>query len=236
MFTKSAEFYDAFFDYKDYAAESKQLHALLLEHNPHARTLLDVGCGTGKHVEHLSDYYQVEGLDLSADLLEVARRRCPVIPFHQANMVDFRLNRDFDVITCLFSSIGYVRTVENLQGTVSSMAYHLRPGGVVVVEPWFTPDNYWKGIVTAKFVDEPELKVARMYTTELKGRVSVFDINYLVGTPQGITLFKERHELGLFTHEEYLKAFRKAGLKVLYDATGLCERGMYLGLDDRGTK
>jgi ubiquinone/menaquinone biosynthesis C-methylase UbiE len=232
MFTKSAQFYDALYSFKDYAAAAEQLRALLQQHNPNAETLLDVACGTGKHLEYLRDYYRAEGLDLSPDLLEVARGRCPEVPFHQADMVGFRLDHGFDVIMCLFSSIGYVKTAENLEQTVSNMARHLRPGGVVVVEPWFSPENYWTGTITANLVDDPELKIAWMYTSEVENRVSILDINYLVGTPQGVEHFDERHEIGLFTHEEYLGAFRKAGLEAHYDSEGLFGRGMYLGLDN----
>src|SRR4030095_7263880 len=115
MFTKSAQFYDALYHFKDYAAAAEQLHALIQETCPGASTLLDVACGTGKHLEYLRAYYRVEGLDLNAQLLEVARKRCPGVLFHQGNMVDFNLDRSFDVVTCLFSSIGYVKTVDNFK-------------------------------------------------------------------------------------------------------------------------
>lgn len=229
MYTQSARFYDALSRFKDYAAASGQLVSLLQQRNPNAETLLDVACGTGKHLENLRDHYQVEGLDLNYEMLEIARRRCPDVAFHQGDMATFNLDRTFDVVTCLFSAIGYVKTVDNLQRAVSKMVRHLRPGGLVVVEPWFTPESYWVDELTANFVDEPELKIAWMYISEVEDRTSVLKIHYLVGTPQGIQGFDERHEMGLFTHEEYLEAFRRAGLEVHYDPEGLFGRGMYLG-------
>jgi ubiquinone/menaquinone biosynthesis C-methylase UbiE len=233
MFTKSARFYDALYHFKDYSAASGQLHKLIQQHNSNAKTLLDVACGTGKHLEWLREYYQVEGLDISRDLLQIARGRCPEVPFYEEDMINFRLGRTYDVVTCLFSSIGYVKWVENLDKAVASMSCHLRPRGMLVIEPWFSPETYSVGRITANFVDEPELKIAWMYTSEVESRVSVLDINYLVGTSHGIDYFIERHEFGLFTHEEYLEAFRKAGLKVSYDSKGLFGRGMYIGIDHK---
>lgn len=230
MFTKSARYYDALYHFKDYAAACERLHAVLQQNNPNARTLLDIACGSGKHVEHLRKYYEVEGIDLNQDLLDVARKQCPEVLFHQGNMVDFSLGHTFDVVTCLFSSIGYVKTAENLYRTVVNMVRHLRPGGLVVIEPWFTPEKYWTGTITANFVNEPNLKIAWMYISKIEGRVSILDIHYLVGTPQSVEHFEERHEIGLFTHEEYIEAFQKAGLEVQYDPEGLFGRGMYVGI------
>jgi hypothetical protein len=69
-----------------------------------------------------------------------------------------------------------------------------------------------------------------MSFSELDGTLSFFDFHYMVGTPEGINYFTERHELGLFTNEEYLEAFRLAGLEVLYDADGIYGRGLYIGI------
>jgi ubiquinone/menaquinone biosynthesis C-methylase UbiE len=230
MFTKSAGFYDILYYFKDYGVASRQLHALIQRHNPNAKTLLDIACGTGKHLEELQKYYRVEGLDINSEMIEIARSRCPEVPLHLGDMVDFSLGRTFDVVTCLFSSIGYVKTVENLERAVANMASHLRPGGLLFVEPWFSLETYWTGRVTANFVNEPELKIAWMYNSEVKGRLSILNIHYLVGAPQGIEYFTELHEIGLFSNEEYLQTFRKAGLSTFYDAQGLFGRGMYIGI------
>jgi hypothetical protein len=110
------------------------------------------------------------------------------------------------------------------------MARHLLPGGVLIVEPWFTPEQWKPGKVHALFVDQPNLKISRMNISEVEGNISFFIFHYTIGTAQGIEYFTERHELGLFTHEEYLEAFQKIGLEVIHESEGLDGRGLYIGL------
>ncbi len=230
MFTKSAELYDAIYQ-KEYAAEVARLEEYLRRHKRSAgNALLDVACGTGGHIKHLRERYRVEGLDLDPSILAVARRGNPGVPFHEADMISFDLPQYFDVIACLASSIGYVRTVDGLHTALRTFARHLVPGGVALVEPWITPDRYEPGRVIARFVDEPELKVARVNISSVEGRLAVLNFHYLVGRVEGVDHFTERHELGLFTEEEYRQAFRGAGLDTAYDPHGLIGRGMYIGV------
>ena len=230
IYEESAYLYDDYFNFLDYPAASRKLYASIQHLNPNAKTLLDVACGTGKHLECLREHFQVEGLDINPRLLEIARKRCPGVRFHLGNMMDFSLDDKFDVVTCLFASIAFLKALNNVELAVACMARHLRPGGILVVEPWVSPEKCWTNKVTADFTNEPELKIVRMYTHEIEGRLSVFDINYLVGTPQGVTYFVEREELGLFTHEEYVQAFEKAGLEVSHDEKGLFGYGLYIGV------
>jgi dTDP-3-amino-3,4,6-trideoxy-alpha-D-glucopyranose N,N-dimethyltransferase len=69
MYTKSAQFYDALYHFKGYADASKRLHQLIQQRNRNARTLLDIACGTGRHIENLPQFYHVEGLDINPELL-----------------------------------------------------------------------------------------------------------------------------------------------------------------------
>jgi len=216
---------------KNYEHEAELVLELIgLYKRSTGRRLLDVACGTGRHASYFERHYEVEGVDLDGNMLELARRRCPHAAFHRADMTDFDLGQRFDVVTCLFSSIGYARSTENLRRAIVCMARHLEPGGVLLVEPWLLPEVYRPGKVHAVFVDEPELKLARVNLSEQRERLAVLDFHYLVGTPRGIERFAERHELGLFTHEEYLESIDTAGLEPVHDPEGLTGRGLYIGL------
>jgi SAM-dependent methyltransferase len=228
VYSQSARVYDALCRRKDYAAASLALRQILQRVVPDATTLLDVACGTGLHLQQLRDHFRVEGLDLSPEMLDIARQRCVGITLHEGTLVDFQLAGAFDVVTCMFGSIGYARTVDNLHRAVRSMARHIRPRGALVVEPWITPERFISGKLVFDRVDDADIKVARMYVTCREGRLSVFDSDYLVCTTEGVQHFKERQELGLFTDAEYRAAFLEGGLEVV-DATGnLFGYGLYV--------
>jgi ubiquinone/menaquinone biosynthesis C-methylase UbiE len=229
MFTKSAMYYDKIYAFKDYRKETERLVEIISAHqHTSSKRLLDVACGTGGHINFLKQYFTVEGMDIDAEILTIARQHHPDVHFHQADMINFSLGRSFDVITCLFSSIGYVKTLENLSKALNCMARHLSPGGVLLIEPWFTPETWRPNTVHAVLVDEPELKIARINTSFVDGRLSYFDLHYLVGTPQGTEHFMEHHELGLFEDQEIIAALLGAGLATKVDSQGLTGRGLLI--------
>ena len=232
MFSGSQRYYDAIYSGKDYAQEAAHVKRLIANHKrSDGNTLLDVACGTGGHVPYLRNDFAYEGLDLDPEMLVLARQRFPDVPFHQGDMVDFSLGRQFDVVTCLFSSIGNVKTEPRLRQAIANFAAHLRPGGVVLVGAFFAPQQWIPGHPHAMFVDQPDLKLARLNVSGVEdgGKVAILDFHYLVATPEGVEYFTERHELGLFTKDEYLAAFTQAGLEVLYDDEWREGLGMYIG-------
>ena len=143
-------------------------------------------------------------------------------------MHSFDLGKRYDVVMCLFSSIAYANTRERLVQTIKQFKNHLKPGGLMLIEPWFTPENWFPGYLDVIQAENEEMKVSRMSFSESAGKLSVLHFEYLVGTDKGIIRFSEKHELGLFRVEEMLNAFQEVNLAVEYDPQGLTGRGLYL--------
>ena len=223
MFLESPELYDAIYHFKNYAHECEILRAVIAVAAPGARTILDVACGTGEHDKFLKQHY-----DLNENYLRAARVKNPDGRYTHADMTDFDLAATYDAVTCLFSAIGYVCTVERLNRAVACMARHVKPSGVLIVEPWFTPDA-WKP--SHPFIHTGEIgpdKVCRMSLSGHEGNLSFIVMHYLRSTSSGIEHYSERLELGLFTREEMTRAFDAVNMDVRYDTEGLMGRGLYI--------
>ncbi len=228
MFLESPELYDAIYHFKNYAHECEILRAVIAVAAPGARTILNVACGTGEHDKFLKQHYAVNGIDLNENYLRAARVKNPDGRYTHADMTDFDLAATYDAVTCLFSAIGYVCTVERLNRAVACMARHVKPSGVLIVEPWFTPDA-WKP--SHPFIHTGEIgpdKVCRMSLSGHEGNLSFIVMHYLRSTSSGIEHYSERLELGLFTREEMTRAFDAVNMDVRYDTEGLMGRGLYI--------
>ncbi|MBS2035939.1 class I SAM-dependent methyltransferase [bacterium] len=231
MFTRSAAFYDAIYAFKDYQAEAELVMEWAARHGWSEGGLLDMACGTGRHAQYFARKYQVTGVDLDRHLLEQARQRLPEARFLQGDMCTVDLGQQFEVVTCLFSAIGYLSD-EQLPQACANFYRHLKPGGVLLVEPWLRPDMIRPGHVGVDRAEVEGAQVVRMSRLQLEGRLSICQFQYLIGTSQGIRHEAEDHRLTLFSLDEYRAGIEQAGLRFQWDEPRLTGRGLLVGVKD----
>jgi SAM-dependent methyltransferase len=234
MFRHTAHVYDLLYEAagKDYGAEATALHALVQERAPGAATLLDVACGTGGHLVHLRRWYEVVGVDLDPGMLDEARRRLPAVEFVEGDMRSFRLDRKFDVVSCLFSSIGYMGSVRELNAAVATMLSHLRPGGVFVMDGWIRPDSWMDDhplhLLTAS---DETVTVARMSRSRREENKTFLDMHHLIGSDDGIEHVVDVHNMTMFDASHYADALRLGGLIAIETMDGPTPgRDRYVGV------
>jgi dTDP-3-amino-3,4,6-trideoxy-alpha-D-glucopyranose N,N-dimethyltransferase len=163
-----------------------------------------------------------------AALLRIAREKHPLGRFFVDDMSDFALDQRYDAIVCLFSSIAYLITQERVQRALTCFCHHLRRGGVLLVEPWFSPGALSAGRAFRHSGTYRGMCVERVSHTEIDGRISRLHFDYRIEAPDGVRHATEIHELGLFTPDEMQTAFEHAGLRAEFDSVGITGRGLWI--------
>lgn len=231
-FKDLATYYDDLYvNPEQYQKESAQIETFIRQYKHSAgETLLEIACGTGAYLAYLQNTYQVSGLDFSQEMLKVARKKFPQLPFYRGNMIDFSLDTHFDIIICMYGSIGFVKTSSNLKLTLKNMVRHLLPGGIVIIVPWSTTEAF-KETIVVDAVKHPHIRIARMENVKRKATNHVeITLHHLIGKNGQVKYHTQRIEVGLFSREEYISAIQEAGLQLveIYEGPAI-KMGAFVG-------
>jgi len=169
--------------------------------------LLDLGCGTGRHLVHFARRgFDVTGVDLSDHMLEIARTKA------EREGVDVQLVRasfcdlgefdgeSFDHVICMFSTLGMVRGSVNRAAALSEVHRLLVPGGTFVIHAHNRLHNLW--------IPGGPGRLLRSYLGALVGRCEVGDL--VIDGYRGV----RRMYLHSYTARELHNAISAAGLEV----------------------
>jgi ubiquinone/menaquinone biosynthesis C-methylase UbiE len=228
-----AKYYDRVYSFKDYLDEAVRVQNLTMKYlESGGNTLLDVACGTGLHLKHLKDDFSCMGVDVSKAMLKIARKNAPGVTFKEADMATLQLGKQFDVITCLLSSVGYVKTYSNLKRTIQNFAKHLKKGGIALIEPSHANSFYVRGEPRITMYDGKDAKIARVNVAKIRQATAMLNMHILIAEKgKDAQYFTDAHELGLFGINKTLGIMKEAGLKSKYLKNGLMpERELFVGI------
>jgi SAM-dependent methyltransferase len=163
-------------------------------------------------------------------MLTEARKHLPEVDLAEADMRTLNLEATFDTVVCLFSSIGYMAGVGELDQAVAAMAAHLEPGGILIVDGWIRPDAWHDpGMTHVEVAGSDDTRVVRAGRSRREGDTTHLEMHHLIATVDGIEHIVKHHHLTLFARDQYEAAFRHAGLTVETIDSPMPGRDRYLG-------
>jgi daunosaminyl-N,N-dimethyltransferase/N-dimethyltransferase len=220
LYTDHAELYDRIYHDKDYAGEASRYIALLTREGvaPGAR-LVEAACGTGSYLAQFRRCYRVAGFDRSEAMLAIARRKLPDVPVWCADLESFTVDQPAAAIVCLFSSIGYVRPFAALKRCAHACFAAVQTGGVVLIQPFLTPDQFMDGAPHLATYEDEDLKIVRANLTAREQNLACIDFHWLVARRGAASVehFVDHHELMMYERWELAEAFGEAGLAVRFE-------------------
>ena len=178
--------------------------------------VLELGVGGGHHLSHLADAFQATAVDLSEDMLAQSMRRNPAVEHLIGDMRTIRLERTFDAVL-IHDAIDYMVTVDDLRAAFRTAAAHLRSGGAFLVAPDYVAETFENDAIYTQTDDDD-----RTHVTYVEIDFDP-DPNDTTISSLMVSLIREggetrveldRHLIGLFPRETWLRELATAGFDV----------------------
>jgi len=146
---------------KDYESESNYIISLIKKYNPEAKSILDLGCGTGRHAELFSNKgFIVLGVDQSKYMLnEAMNRKNNNLDFIEGDVRFLKLDKKFGVVTALFHVLSYQITNKDVESLIRTAYNHLNKNGLFIFDFWYGP---------AVIIQKPEVRIKELENDNIK--------------------------------------------------------------------
>lgn len=212
VFGSYSQYYDLIYNDKNYQKEVDYIDKFIKKHANDANTILDLGCGTGKHLIELSKLgYSGIGIDQSQSMIDYANKNIlsessciqEKISFQTANIQDFRLNNTFDVITCLFHVINYQKTEDELYLAIKNVSNHLKKNGIFIFDFWYGPSVLRNGFETrVKEIENEMFEITRIAKPSIDTINGIVTVHYKLYTKNKVS--NKLYEIEEFHDVKYL--------------------------------
>ena len=186
-------------------------------------SLLDLGCGTGEHLNELSKKgFICTGLDYSKNMLTHAQLRFPnASNFLLCDITDFDFYEEFDVIISLFGSFDYMIDNVDVDKALWNTWRAMKSGGFGLFE-------IWNAIPVTKIKEKPLTTVSKVkyknmtierqrgFTLISDDNKTIAEVNYLytISDSSNKKVIKDKHIMRAFYKEEIENIFNNNGFSI----------------------
>lgn len=226
VFLDYAKYYDALYKDKDYKTEVDFIVSEIRKYAPHAKSILNIGCGTGRHDQFLSEYgFNITGIDLSAQMVEIAKARNTSSSFQylHGDGRNIFLDQKFDVVISLFHVLSYQTSNEDVINFLKSASRNLNENGICIMDFWYGPAVLnLKPERRTKSFSTSEMTVVRHSYTTMNYVSNVATVNFDVEIKDlekdAVQSLHEKHPMRYFFSPEVTLLSELSGLKEIHHA------------------
>jgi SAM-dependent methyltransferase len=189
IYTGFAPFYDRIMG--DRGEEVDRIRSYISRHLPSARSLLELGCGTGALLAGLDGDLDLTGIDQSPEMLAIAAQTVPGARLVRGDMTAFTLAARFDVVICMFDTLNHVPSFAGWLSMFSCVHEHLADGGLFIFDV-NTAGRLRRLDGAPPFLDEFDGNVVIMTVRSAQDGLSLWETR--IFERQDDDLFKLHHE------------------------------------------
>jgi SAM-dependent methyltransferase len=202
---------------EDYVGESEFFARLIREHSARdPKTLLHLGCGGGHNDHALAKHFEISGVDVSPEMLSLARRLNPTVAYLEGDMRTVRLGKVFDAVAIL-DSVNYMLTEADLRAAFQTVVAHLKPGGVFITIVEQTCETFRQNRVQYLRRKREGVEIAfieNMYDPDPSDTSYESTFVYLIREGGALRIETDRHLGGLFPLKVWYETLQSAGFAV----------------------
>lgn len=224
-FNDYAYYYNMFYQDKGYAAEAAQIDLLMKKYGTDVTTLINFGCGTGKHdIEFTRLGYQCTGIDVSSSMIDIAQKNAKQenmhIDFEVKDIRMFMPRSKYDAVISLFHVMSYQTQNDDILLAFKSARKSLRYGGLFLFDVWYGPGVLSdRPSVRVKEVEDEQNRLLRVAQPIMHESDNVVDVCYEIFVIQKITrytkIIKETHSMRYFFRPELEWFLKNAGFELI---------------------
>ena len=211
VFGDYAYYYNSFYQDKNYREEALQIDCLLKKYGKNVFTIINYGCGTGRH-------------DVSALMVELARENAKQekldIEFSVSDIRNYEPKKQYDAVISLFHVMSYQNTNEDIFAAFRSARKALSNGGLFLFDVWYGPGVLSdKPGVRVKEIEDDRNRLVRIARPVMHERENIVDVNYEVQVinkeTSKVQMINETHNMRYFFRPELQMLLEEAGFELL---------------------
>src|SRR3989344_4039129 len=206
MYNQLAKYTDLLYSSKNYKKEVDFILRRIKENRIDGKVLIDVACGSGNHSKIFQkNGYQIYGVDLNQGMLKLAKINVPKIRLFKQDLRKLDLEVKADVISCMFNSMNYNYSYNQLKSTLIRFYKHLRNNGIVVFDSMFTEDNWMEGYFGAEQFRFPNLDISRINKSYSENCIGTVDQTYVIFDHGKKKIFENANKIFIFDKNQITK-------------------------------